>query len=503
MSALLMVAVFIVCPLEVSAKERSYTYNYDYWGDVQDSPDLYTVTKVFTSSDLGLETKFFNPEGIYVHDDSVFVCDTGNNRIIELKRTGKESLEVVRIIDSIKGDVAVKELSGPTDIAISDQGNYFICDKGNERILKLDPDLNYIKEYGKPNDSNLDPDLVYQPNKVVVDGAERVYCIATGINKGLIKYEEDGTFSGFHGATPASYDFYTYIWKKFATQEQLNKMVAFVPTEYDNISIDKYGFIYAVTGTIAEADLRNNKGQPVRKLNLLGSDILVRNGVYYDGKFPVYGDLYFGGINYSGPSYFSDVTVFDNDAYVCLDKNRGRLFCYDDQGQLIFACGGNGNMDGYFRKPISIDHMGYDLVVLDQLDCAITLFSQTDFGKLVFEAMDKFDNGLYDESQRVWEEVIKLNGNYDLAYIGLGRAYLRQKDYKTAMEYFKLKYDDENYSKAYRQYRKIWVEEHIVPVVIVLAVLILVPLIIGRIRFIKYQIATADIFKIRNNKQSE
>ena len=184
LSAVLLAAIVISTPLTAYAAERSYTYNYDYWGDVQDSPDLYSVTRVFTSADLGLDVKMSAPQGVYIHDDSVFICDTGNNRIIELKRVNKETLEVVRIIDSVKGNVDVKELSGPTDIAISDQGNYFICDRGNARILKLDKDLNYITEYLKPDDSNLDADLVFQPNKVVLDKAERVYCIATGINKG-------------------------------------------------------------------------------------------------------------------------------------------------------------------------------------------------------------------------------------------------------------------------------------------------------------------------------
>lgn len=35
--------VFAMSPLSVLADEKSYTYNYDYWGDVQDSPDAYTV----------------------------------------------------------------------------------------------------------------------------------------------------------------------------------------------------------------------------------------------------------------------------------------------------------------------------------------------------------------------------------------------------------------------------------------------------------------------------
>ena len=41
--------------LPVSAKESSYSYNYDYWGDVQDAPSSYAVCRVFTSSDLGLD----------------------------------------------------------------------------------------------------------------------------------------------------------------------------------------------------------------------------------------------------------------------------------------------------------------------------------------------------------------------------------------------------------------------------------------------------------------
>lgn len=483
------------------AQDRSYTYNYDYWGDVQDSPNFYSVVKVFTSADLNLDKNFVNPSGLYIHDESIFVCDTGNNRIIEFVKDGTDGLSVKRIIDSIKGSTGKTELNGPTDIAISESGNIFICDKGNARIVKTDANLNFLLEFTKPVDNTIEKDLVYAPNKLVVDTAERVYCIATGINKGLIKYEADGTFSGFVGASPAAHNLFQYIIKKFMTQEQLAKMESFVPTEYDNICMDAEGFIYACTGTVAEEDLKKGDVDAVRKLNLLGNDILVRNGVYYDGDYPVYGDLYMGnGGGVDGASYFSDITVFDNDVYVCLDKKRGRLFSYDDQGRLMYACGGLGNMDGYFRRPIALDHMGYDLYVLDQLDCAITMFTPTDFGRLVYEAKDTFDSGEYDISKVDWEEVIRLNGNYDLAYIGIGRAYLRQKDYKTALEYFELKYDDENWSKAYRQYRKIWVEENIVPIVIVVLLLFLVPLGIGRVKAIKYEFKTADIFMNEEDK---
>ncbi|MBR6381493.1 MAG: hypothetical protein IKS07_07470 [Lachnospiraceae bacterium] len=480
----------------MAVQEYGYTYNYDYWGDVQEGPDFYSVCKVFTAADLGLEQKLSNPQGLYVKGDLIYLCDGGNNRIIEIRRNSPEDLEVVRIIDSFTGDVEVTTFANPTDLAISDNGDFFIADQGNSRILKLDKDLNYIMQFDKPVDNTLDPEIAFAPNKVVIDTAERVYCIATGINKGLIKYEADGTFSGFVGATKVSYNWTDYIWKKFATQEQRARMVSFVPTEYDNIYMDYEGFIYACASNLKEEDLDAETVDAVRKLNLMGSDILVRNG-----DWPVYGDLYWGsGGGHDGPSKFADVTVMDNDIYVCLDRERGRLFAYDDQGHLVFAFGGNGNMDGYFRRPIGIEHIGHELYVLDSLDCSITTFVPTEFGNLVYTAMETFDEGDYEASGAAWEEIMRQNGNYDLAYIGIGRAYLRQKNYAPAMKYFEVKYDADNYSKAYKQYRKEWVEEHIGIIVAVILVLFLVPMGIGKVKKLRWEIDTADIFRDDLNK---
>ncbi len=484
-------AIFLAVPLFANAEESHYSYTYDYWGDVQESPDVYSVAKVFTFKDLGLEKNLKGADSLYVKGDEVYICDSGNNRILVLKRTGTDGFELVREIDEIKG-TEITNLSNPSDVAVSDDGYIFICDKGNARIVKTDMDLNYIMQFDAPVDQTLPDDYYFQPDKITIDTAGRVYCSVIGINKGLVKYEADGVFSGFIGATKVSYNITDYIWKKIASQEQRAQMDSFVPTEYDNLYMDKEGFIYACTGKVKQEDLDDEKVDAVRKLNMLGNDILVRNGDY-----PVYGDLYWGGKGgINGPSYFRDVTVLDNDVYICLDQNRGRCFGYDDQGRMVFAFGGNGNMDGYFRKPVAIDHMGNDLLVLDTLDCAITLFIPTEFGSLVFQAMDQFDHGLYDEAQATWEEVKMLNGNYTLAYIGIGRSLLRKGYYREAMDYFELKYDDENYSKAFAQFRKGWIKQNIAWIVVLLILIFAIPLIIGKIKSIRYEIEIADIFKV-------
>lgn len=481
--------VLMSAPITTQAAEIGYTYTFDYWGDVQYSPDTYTVAGVFTSAELGLEKKLSSPQGMFVYEDYIYICDTGNNRILELQRTDKTELTLVREITEFMG-AEVNTFNTPTDIAVSEE-HFFIADKNNGRVLKLTKDLQYVMEFTKPTDETFDQDLSFLPSKVAIDTADRVYCVGINVNKGLIKFEANGEFAGFVGATPVTYNWTDYIWKKIATKEQRAKMENFVPTEYDNLYMDYEGFIYACTTKVSEKDLDSGAIDPIRRLNMMGKDILIRNG-----NWPVFGDIHWGtGGGYTGPSLITDITSFNNDSYVGLDKVRGRLFAYDDQGRLLFAFGGNGNMDGYFKMPVALEHMGYDLLVLDQQDCSVTLFTPTEYGSLIYRAIDEFRDGEYEASGNTWQEVINLNGNYDLAYIGIGRALLRQERYHEAMEYFELKLDDDNYSKAFKQYRKEWVEENIVMIVTALIIIVVLPLTIGKVRKLKHEIDTADIFQ--------
>lgn len=490
--ALLLSALIVTSSCITTQAKEDYTYNYDWWGDVQCSPDAYNVTTVLMASALGLDKGFSSPKGLFVIGDMMYICDTGNNRIVQVERTGTETFKLVRVFDEFKGNVDNTTFNNPTDIAVSAEGDIYICDQNNARVLKLDKDLNYLMEFNKPVDANFDPSVSFLPNKLVIDTAGRVFCSAVNVNKGLIKYEPDGTFAGFMGANQVSYDWTDYVWKRLASKEQRAQLESFVPTEYENIYMDHEGFIYAVTSKASKEDIDSGAVAPVKRMNMLGTDILVRNGEIFVG-----GDIYWQeGAGYEGPSRMTDVTALENDTYVALDKNRGRLFAYNDQGILLWAFGSNGNIDGYFKAPVAIEHMGHDLFVLDSQDCSITVFTPTMFGSLVFQAIEQFQAGEYEESGITWQKVMDLNGNYDLAYIGIGRALLRQEKYHEAMEYFELKWDGENYSRAFKQYRKQWVEEHIVLIFLAVFLVLCLPLIIGKIKKIKHEIDTADIFKV-------
>lgn len=465
------------------------TYIYDYWAEVEKSPDVYRVSTVLYADDLKLDIELNNPSGLFAIDNLIYVVDTNNNRIIELVYNENKTVSLNRVIDRFNSNGEVVEtFSGPMDLFINKaDGSFFIADTGNGRVVKLDSELNYITSFIEPDDPTYEKGKVFYPQKVVADSKGRVYILAKNVNKGFLKYEYDGVFTGFYGASEANYDFSTYIWKKFfTTKAQRAQMESFVPTEYSNAYIDNEGFVYSVLKTFNQWDLRSDKAKPIRRLNALGNDILVKNA-----KNPPIGDLQWG--NAAGitePAHFSDITVLDNEVYITCDESRGRVFGYNNQGYLLFAFGGRGNIDGFFRQPSAIEHIGKDLIVLDSMNASLTVFTPTEYGSLIYEATELYAVGDYDSSAEKWEAVLEKNGNYDLAYIGLGKSCFRQNNFKDSMEYFRLKRDEKNYSKAFQYYRKEWVEKNIGWVFAFIIAIILIPIIVKICKKIAWELKT-------------
>ena len=483
----LMLALLALAQAAAQAAEDGfssvYTYNYDYWGEVRQSPNAYRTEQVVFSTTLGLEKPMLRPQSLFARGEDLYVADTGNNRILQLRREGGR-FSLTRIIDAVNG-AEPAGFDAPGDVFVDEAGSIYVADTNHHRVVLMDKDLNYVREYVKPEDSTFEQNLSFMPSKVVVDVAGRVYALATNVNKGLVKYEADGTFTGFIGANKVKYNMWDYVWKAFlSSREQRAQMASFVPTEYENICIDPEGFIYATNIVFSEYDLESDVAKPIRRLNGIGDDILIKNG-----KYPPIGDVQWveGSLDY-GPSKLKDVTVLDDDIYVAVDKTRGRLFGYDAQGILLWAFGTKGNHVGAFLSAVSVEHMGRDLLVLDENECSITLFTPTEYGNLIYLANDQYLRGQYDTSADTWREVLKLNANYDPAFIGIGRSLLREEQYAEAMRYFKMAHDRENYGRAYRYYRKESVESRVGWIVAVIAALLIVPLIVRQVRKMKGEV---------------
>ena len=464
--ALLLVVSFLVESVnaEAVAGGSNYTYTYDCWYEDRESPDSYAVNRTITGSDFKECGNFKNPEGLYSVGNDVYVVDTGNNRVVRLNYNNDE-FKCVQVIKEFNNNGQKDTLSGPKDIFVTEQGEIYIADTGHNRIVHLDQNLNVIKIITRPVDDTVDQNNEFLPVKLVVDSSNRIFANVQNVNKGFMEFASDGSFTGYVGASEVTYDVFTYLWKLIATKEQRSQMILFVPTEYSNLCLDSEGFIY---GTISVFEGTPENAKPVRKLNAKGTDILIRNSLVK----PI-GDIYYAEKGeLSGPSKFLDVCAMPNDTYFCLDNTRGRIFGYDFQGNMLYAFGGHGYREGYFINPVALEDIGDSLLVLDKDLGTITQMTLTEYGTLINQGLAEYKRGDYDASADTWRKVLRLNGNYDLGYIGVGRSLLRKEKYEEAMYYFETKLDKENYSKAYKLYRKEQMEDNITYVLIVLAVII-------------------------------
>ena len=169
----------------------SYTYTYDYWEDVQESPDAYRVATVIDSMSLGLENleniRINKAQSLFVRNQFIYVCDTNNNRILEIERKGN-SFSLSRVIREIQG-AEINTFSTPYDVFVDEDYNLYVADYGNQRVVMMDRDLNWIRNYTKPSDATFDQSLNFLPKKIVADVAGRVYALCQNVNKGLVKVD--------------------------------------------------------------------------------------------------------------------------------------------------------------------------------------------------------------------------------------------------------------------------------------------------------------------------
>lgn len=385
----LCMVIVLALPMAALAAEdgyaTSYTYTYDYWADIRESPDAYRVEQVLYSADLGLEVPMSKPQSLFVQGRDLYICDTGNNRILHTRRVG-DRFALIRVIDAVKG-AQPETFNTPSDVAADAQGNLYVCDTNNNRVVMMDAQLNFVREFLKPSDSTFDQNLSFLPRRLAVDSSGRVFVLATNVNKGLVKFEADGTFTGFIGANPVTVNMWDYIWKTFfTTKAQRAQQESFVPTEYESVCIDSEDFLYVTNVNFNDYDLKSDAAKPIRRLNSIGNDILIKNDHY-----PPIGDLQWVAENGDkGPSKFKDITVLDNDIYIAFDRTRGRLFGYDPQGFMLWTFGSKDNSEGAFLAPIALDHMGNDLLALDENGCSVTLFTPTEYGNLIYRASDQY-----------------------------------------------------------------------------------------------------------------
>jgi len=467
---LLLISAFVFGSLPTKAQEPFFSYTYDYWGEPVPAPHAFLPTNRIDGFTLGID-HFDNPRDLFAADDGrLFIADTGNNRIVVLGNDLR-SAEILKNFETPDGTQAFYQ---PEGVFVTKGGDIYIADTGNSRIIHLDNEGKYVRTIGSPKADIIPADFVFSPTKLAVDNAGRIYVVASGVTQGIMMLDAYGIFRGFIGASRVTPGIMDIFWRAVATEAQRERMLLFVPTEFNNITIDDEGFLYVTTDKLSYWDIlhavnarsRDDRVAPVRKLNPTGVDVLRR-----EGFFPPVGDVYF---DYMEQSQLVDVSVADYGIYSVLDRRKGRIFTYDPDGNLLFIFGGLGGARlGTFRNPVAIERIGDRILVLDSMRASITIFDITEYGSLLKDAVVLHRTGDYEASTEKWREVLRRNSNSDLAYIGMGMAYMRKDDFSSALEHFRLGAMRERYSRAFQLYRREVIGRNFG----IIALLLLVPLV--------------------------
>jgi hypothetical protein len=419
----------------VHAEEAPASYNYSYWGDAVASPTAYRATAILDGDSLGVGP-FKEPNDIHVTaDNQIYVLDSGNNRIVVMDASFKR----VRIIDSFAGNGGLEPFLSPQGLFVTEDKHLYVADTGNKRLVHLDPNGRLVKVIENPESELFLEKFQFQPARVVVDKAQRIYVMGLGVFDGFMEFNASGEFSTFIGANRVRVDPTELLWKRLSTRAQRSRMAMFTPTEFTNLDINDEGFIYATNG--------DRYGDTIKKLNAQGNDILRRTG-YFSPR----GDI--GVTSFADASRLIDIDVTDSEIYSVLDSRRGRIFTYNGDGHFMYVFGGIGNRLGEFSLPSAIERVGDHFLVLDKGLGEITLFETTEYGRTLNEAVRSYYRGDEEAAFTLFQQSIHMNANLEFAYAGIGKSLLRQEKYAESMKYFKLSKDQLNYSKAFLLYRK-------------------------------------------------
>ncbi len=478
------------------------TYTYSINGMPLPSPDAYTPEKTITSAKIeGLDVALNTPKDILVdYNNKVYIADPNNGRIVILNR---DMNKVVKILNSFTNNHGVADaLSAPEGVFVtkpknaSEEGEIFVADTGNRRIVVFDYQGNFSRIFEAPKSDVFTSDAIYAPVSLAVDSSGRIYVVSKNTGEGIVALNSDGSFSCIVASQKVTVNILDALWERFQTDAQKEQAEEVTSFPFGTITIDDNDMLYAVVAenTIdpgAQQGAITGKSKsgdyaPVKKLNPDGDDIMRRNGFFPpSGEVRVKSSLTTTNKDTaaSGPSTIIDVALGDEGTWTIADKKRSHLFTYDKNGNLLYIFGDKGEQQGNLKTISSISYQYTDaaskekglsakLLVLDQETNAITVYKRTEYGQVLLTALEHTNNKEYDKAVDDWYDILQRNNNYDAAYVGIGDALYREGKWEEAMDMYKTAYDTASYSNAFKMYRKDLVSKYIFLIVVVAVVLI-------------------------------
>ena len=471
---------FSVSAMTQFSKHSDIPYDtYTYWQTDGDFEAVYTkplfeVSEVFTSHSLGVE-EFKELVDVSVSESGyVFLLDS-SSRIVVLTPDYKFYKE----IRTIGG----KEFQGAKGIFTIDETVY-LSDTENMRVVITDKDGNDNGELLKPDSPVVPDDFSYKPIKTAVDHNGYKYILCDGSYYGALLYSPENEFLSFYGSNSVKKGVVQALgdlWNKLTmTDEKYEKQARKFPYQFTDLCLDKDGFVYTSTGK-TEASEWVQKGV-IRKLAPNGNDIIESSNVVFGEKaIP----STFGRGFYIHAQNMGGGTVDDDEFFYTFDTTYNKIYMYDQACNNVCVFGGgfdSGRQKGTFQKINAIENNGDDLIVIDGIKNTVTIFRCNEYGKTIKVLQKQTLKGEYSSTKEGWQNILKADRNNRFAYSGLAKAAYAEGDYKTSLELSEQAYDKEIYAQAYVQLRKAFIYRNIWWILLLVLAIVIVCVVLSRSR---------------------
>ena len=427
---IVMVLLLSSIPAANAASEVPYvTWTMGTDGNIVDTQTAYVPQEL-------MELDLKNPEDLFYDDftGKLYICDTGHSRIVIVDPDGTVS------------EYADENLDKPTGIMVTEDRIY-IAEYGNRELLVYTKAFELLNRIGKPTEPIFGANTKFAPRKLVVDSRGELYVVSEGSTSGLMQFNPNGNFLGYFGANTTTTSLKMILQRTFFTEEQINKLFKITPASVVNVAMDKQGLIYTVTGGAG-----NN--MPLKKLSVSGLDL-------------------FGGVitNYEA---MVDVDVDPNGNTFAVDAG-GTIFEYDSYGNLLFAFGGSDTERlrlGVLVNPVAIDVSDDERIfVLDKKQNGVVVYAATEFASLVHTGISMYADGLYEQSEDIWEQIRKMNTGFVMAYEALAKSSYKKQDYDRALNFYEVAGNMGGYAQTFWVYRNNWLQNNLTTAIVVLFVL--------------------------------
>ena len=455
--------------------------------ELRQSREMFSATAEVTSADFGIADAFTGITDLY--------CDRNGNTWLLCGEESRlwcfnEDYTVCNEITVTSADGQPENYMGAKGIFCDDSGVY-IADTNNQRILIADRNGAVKKVLETPVSDLIPDDVFYQPCSIARDGQGYLYILSVGCYYGALIYSPEHEFMGFYGSNTvesSALDTLTYLWNKLTSNdEKKSASVKKMPDSFADLCFDPDDFMVTCTGRLSTSVYGNQNIGQIKKISPGGDNILMKRNL--NGEFESS-----SGIDFlekerpqgAGVQELSSIAVSSDNYIFALDRENGFVYVYDSQCNLLSAFGGGfsaGNRIGLFTEPVALTVNGDRVIVADSKKNSITVFSSTEYGTLLRKAENLFINGDYTEAKELWDKILSMNRNCQIAYRGLAMAYYSEGDYEKAMENAEIALDYFIYDLAFSEIMSKKIADHFILILIV--ILLFVSAVIALIIYLK------------------